>query len=140
MTLGIQSTFQLTVHLQVSQISDGCNFTTKLFYRVTAPDPPNRRGHYEQIPFSDYEQQFSGFNRIRDTYINATRRVICYNQPIYNDVRVEPSEYLGMTLGVRDSTILTNVDPEFDQVAIKIVDDDGKSKLYDYSTLCIYLG
>ena len=79
---------------------------------------------------SDYEQPILGFNQIRDKEINATRRVICYNQTIYDDVRLEMSEYAGMTLVVDDletrTTVHTLVQPMHDQVAIQILDDDGK--------------
>ena len=83
------------------------------------------------IPFSDYEQQLLS-NRIRNIGINATRRVICYDQPIYNDMRLEVSEYFGMTLtvqGMPPTTILTEIRPMYDQVAILILDDDGERKI-----------
>ena len=81
------------------------------------------------IPFSDYEQQQLFSNHIRNTVINATRRVICYDQPIYADMRLEVSEYFGMTLtvqGTTHNTVLTEVRPMYDQIAILILDDDGK--------------
>ena len=84
---------------------------------------------YETTPFSDYEQQQLLSNRIRNVGINATRRVICYDQPIYDDLRLEVAEYFGMTLtvqGMPPTTVLTEVRPMYDQVAIVIVDDDGK--------------
>ena len=79
-------------------------------------------------PFSDYEQQLYLNNRIRSTVINATQRIICYNQIIYNDMRLEVSEYFGLTLYVDDSrtTVLTQVQPMYDQVAIQILDNDSK--------------
>ena len=109
---------------------------------------------YNMIPFSDYEQQQLLSNRIRNIGINATRRIICYDQPIYNDMRLEVSEYFGMTLtvqGMPPTTVLTEVRPMYDQVTILIVDDDGEkfymSLLYKlhiliiehvYMCLCIY--
>ena len=84
---------------------------------------------YNMIPFSDYEQQQLLSNRIRNVGINATRRVICYDQPIYDDMRLEVSEYFGMTLtvqGMPPTTFLTEIRPMYDQVAILILDDDGK--------------
>ena len=82
------------------------------------------------IPFSDYEQQQRlSNNHIRNIGINATRRVICYNQVIYNDTRLEVAEYFGMTLTVQAmplTTAFTEVRPMYDQVAILILDDDGK--------------
>ena len=81
------------------------------------------------IPFSDYEQQQLLSNRIRNISINATRRVICYDQPIYDDLHLEVAEYFGMTLtvqGMPPTTVLTEIRPMYDQVAILILDDDGK--------------
>ena len=84
---------------------------------------------YNMIPFSDYEPQQLLSNRIRNIGINATRRVICYDQLIYNDMRLEVSEYFGMTLtvqGVPPTTFITEIRPMYDQVAILILDDDGE--------------
>ena len=53
-------------------------------------------------------------------------RIICYNQPIYDDPCLEPDEYAGLTLGVIDeddedqTTINTIVEPMYDQAAILI--------------------
>ena len=58
-----------------------------------------------------YAQQTIGINVIDYLVINATRRIICYNQPIYEDLRLEPNEYAGLTLGVIDdvhTTVVTN--------------------------------
>ena len=76
-------------------------------------------------PRSDYEEQIRFTNRIRNDIINATRRIICYNQIIYDDIRLEVSEYAGLTLAVRDSSVITLVRPLYDQVAIQILDDDS---------------
>ena len=77
-------------------------------------------------PGTDYEEQIRGTNRIRDTVINATRMIICYNQTIYDDMRLEASEYAGLTLAVRDSSVLTVVQPMYDQVTVQILDDDSE--------------
>ena len=94
------------------------------------PDPFNfLTQSYNMIQLSDYEQQQLLSNRIRSIGINATRRVICYDQPIYDDLRLEPAEYFGMTLtvqGMPPTTFLTEVRPKYDQVAICILDDDGE--------------
>ena len=99
-------------------------------YFPPVPDPFNYLTQsYEMIPFSDYEQQQLLSNRIRSIVINATRRVICYDQQIYDDICLEVSEYFGMALtvqGMPPTTILTEVRPMYDQVAILILDDDGK--------------
>ena len=93
------------------------------------PDPFNFLiQSYETTPFSDYEQQQLLSNRIRNIGINATRRVICYDQPIYDDMRLEVAEYFGMTLTVQmaHTTVRTDVRNMYDQVAILILDDDGE--------------
>ena len=73
---------------------------------------------------TDYEEQISGINHVRSTVISATSRVMCYNQLIYNDMHLEMSEFAGLTLAVRDASVRTEVQPMYDQVAIKILDDD----------------
>ena len=55
---------------------------------------------------------------------------MCYNQPIYDDIRMEGDEYAGLTLMVRQSSVRTDVQPLFDHCAIRIMDDnDGKSSI-----------
>ena len=78
---------------------------------------------------TDFSQQTPFVNVIDDTFITAVRRIICYNQPIYDDVLMEPNEYIGLSLGVIDNnnvltTVFTNVKPMYDQASILIVDDD----------------
>ena len=56
-------------------------------------------------------------------------RIICYNQSIYDDFRVELDEYAGLTLGVRQNqftTVLTLVEPIYDHASILIVDNDSE--------------
>ena len=77
-------------------------------------------------PGTDYEEWIKGINHIRHSVINATRRSICYNLTIYDDVRLEMSEYVGITLAVRDASVRTEVQPMYDQVIIEIVDNDSK--------------
>ena len=80
-------------------------------------------------PMTDYEEQTSPFSsRISNTVINATRRIICYDQPIYDDDCLEPIEYagLGLSPNPEDSSVLTVVRPMYDNSVICIVDDDGK--------------
>ena len=76
------------------------------------------------LPPTDYERQIRGINRIRDKVINATSRIVCYNQLIYNDARVEPPEYIGLQLAVRDATVVTQVLPIYSNATILIVDSD----------------
>ena len=97
----------------------------------TAPDGPNFLGIYPMADGTDYAQQTIGVNVIDDLVINATRRLICYNQPIYDDMRLELDEYAGLTLGVIDksnilTTVLTEVKSMYDQASILIVDNDSE--------------
>ena len=77
---------------------------------------------------TDFAQQTPAVNVIDDTFITELMRIICYNQPIYDDVLMEPNEYIGLSLGVINNnvltTILTNVKPAYDQASILIVDND----------------
>ena len=77
-------------------------------------------------PLTDYEEQIRGINHIRNTVMNEMRRIICYNQTIYDDIRLEVSECVSLTLAVRDSSVRTEVHPINDQVDIQIVDNDSE--------------
>ena len=93
---------------------------------LSGPDVPTRRSIYQMLERTDYAQQLTRLNVIDDIQINATRRIICYNQPIYDDLRLEKTEYFGLTLGVQRSTALTEVHEMYDLATICIFDDDGK--------------
>ena len=80
---------------------------------------------------TDYAQQTLADNVIDDTFITQEMRVLCYNQPIYEDNCLEPDEYAGLTLGVIDdsniwTTVLTEVKSMYDQALILIVDNDSE--------------
>ena len=75
---------------------------------------------------TDYPEQIKDVNLIDDAPIKELMRVVCYNQSIYDDVRLEPDEYAGLTLGVARSSVMTLVRDLYDTAAILIVDDDGK--------------
>ena len=80
-------------------------------------------------PLTDYQEQTRSRNIIRNTVINATRRIICYDQPIYNDERLELSEYAGLQLDVREASVdvsIVHVQEQYDNAAILIVDDDSQ--------------
>ena len=95
-----------------------------------APDMPDFLSRYFMLERTDFQQQTSAVNLIDDTLITAVMRIICYNQIIYDDLRLEMNEYAGLTLGVRDdedvTTVRTFVKDLFDQGAILIVDDDSE--------------
>ena len=78
---------------------------------------------------TDYAQQTRYTNLIDDIIIRQEMRVVCYNQSIYDDLRVELDEYAGLTLGVWDNrftTVLTLVEPMYDQASILILDNDSE--------------
>ena len=80
---------------------------------------------------TDYQEQTRSRNIIRNTRINATRRVVCYNQPIYNDERLELSEYAGLQLDVREASVdLVLVQEHYANAAIQILDDDSELIYY----------
>ena len=94
-----------------------------------APDPPDFLSRYAMIEGSDYAQQPHAVNIIDDTVITELMRIVCYSQPIYDDLRLELDEYAGLSLGVKDNeltTVLTTVQPMYDQASILIVDDDSE--------------
>ena len=82
-------------------------------------------------PRTDYQEQTRSRNRIRNTLINATRRIVCYDQAIHSDERLELMEYVGLQLDVREATVdLVLVQERYDNAAIQIVDDEGQLLLY----------
>ena len=97
----------------------------------TAPDEPNFLSVHSMADGTDFAQQTPATNAIDDTFIIQEMRLICYNQPIYEDMRLEPNEYAGLTLGVIDNsniltTVFTEVKPMYDQASILIVDNDSE--------------
>ena len=110
-----------------SLVSDIYTVNSDLF--SPAPDPPDFVSRYTMIEGSDYAQQTSAVNVIDDTLITELMRIVCYSQPIYDDLRLELDEYAGLSLGVKDNqltTVLTTVQPIYDQASILIVDDDSE--------------
>ena len=57
--------------------------------------------------FTDYAAQTIGTNAIDDETITELMRIFCYDQPIYDDECLEEDEWLGLTLGVDDASVLT---------------------------------
>ena len=93
-----------------------------------APDEPNFMSRYLMAERTDYAEQTLSANAIDDQLINATRRIICYEQPIYDDGRLEVSEYAGLTLGVNKdgTTVFTEVQELYNFASIRILDDDSE--------------
>ena len=85
---------------------------------------PNIFGQYPMASSTDYAAQTRGTNANEP---NERRRIVCYNQPIYEDVDSEGDEWLGLTLSVDRATLLiTNVRPMYDQAAILVTENDSK--------------
>ena len=83
---------------------------------------------------TDYAQQTRAINAIDDETIrendfNEIRRIVCYNQSIYDDIQLEDDEWLGLTLSVDRASVLTNVRPMYDQAAIMIQDNDRRNMM-----------
>ena len=77
--------------------------------------------------------QTSAINAISDKSIRIStvgedERIVCYEQAIYSDIRLEMNEWFGLTLEADNqrSTIFTTVQPMYDTVAILIEDNDRK--------------
>ena len=81
------------------------------------PDPPDFLGRYHMSEGSDYAQQTSAVNIIDDIY----------SQTIYNDLHLEPHEYIGLTLGVKKAPDETLLKPMYGQSSILIRDNDSKN-------------
>ena len=98
-----------------------------LFLFFSAPDIFDRPIGYPLAPLTDYEEQTKSRNRIRNMVISAMKRIVCYNQPIYNDSRVEVSEYAGLQLAVGNGlSALVDVKTQYDNAVILILDDDSQ--------------
>ena len=77
-------------------------------------------------PGTDYAEQTVGVNAIDDATITELMRIVCYNQSIYEDMRLEGDEWLGLTLAVDRANVFTTVRLMYDQAAILIQDNDSK--------------
>ena len=81
---------------------------------------------------SDYAQQTVVNNAIDDERIGEDIqgieliRIVCYDQPIYDDSCLEADEWLGLTLGVDRASVLTIVRPMYNEAAIVTQDNDSK--------------
>ena len=93
------------------------------------PDAPDFLSQYLMLERTDFAQQTGPVNAIDDVTITQLMRIVCYNQLIYEDLRLELAEYAGLTLGVNEvgTTVLTVVQPMYDEASILIVDNDSES-------------
>ena len=77
-------------------------------------------GDHTMAAGTDFAQQTVTVNAIDDETITKLNRIVCYDQPIYEDSQLEGNEWLGLTLGVDRSSVLTTVRHIYDQAAILI--------------------
>ena len=93
------------------------------------PDAPDFLSRYLMEEKTDFAQQTGPVNAIDNVFITELRRIVCYNQIIYEDLRLELDEYAGLTLGVNEmgTTVRTVVRPMYDEASILIVDNDSES-------------
>ena len=62
-------------------------------FAFAAPDPADFLSRYLMSEGTDYAQQTRTVNAIDDIKL---RRIVCYNQSIYDDLIVELDEYSGL--------------------------------------------
>ena len=97
-----------------------------------APDTPDFLSRYLMPERTDYAEQTFGVNAIDDQLITEVMRIVCYHQSIYDDERLEVSEYAGLTLDVVEATVHTFVQDLYDFASIRILDDDS-----EFASRCI---
>ena len=91
-----------------------------------AADTLDAVGVYLRNPSADYPPPVQYFNPIMNMVITGTTRAICYNQIIYDDIRVEEDEFFSLTLIVQDGSALkTTVHSQLSSTFVWILDDDG---------------
>ena len=99
----------------------------------TAPDR-QRLGVYPMEELTDYQEQGMGQSTIINEEITELMRVVCYDQVIYDDLRLESDEFLGLTLEVQQvpdfTSVRTDIEPFYGDAVIQIIDDDGKMGKY----------
>ena len=103
---------------------------------MTGPDSPNFLSTYAMAPLTDYEEQTLLMNGLKSSSITESSRVVCYNQTVYCDARLEPTEYFGLGIAVRaSSTVRTDVDPIYGQTAVKILDSSNSKCIASHMIL-----
>ena len=92
------------------------------------PDSPDFLSRYPMIEKTDFAQQTGPVNAIDDFFLTEVMRIVCYNQPIYEDLRLELDEYAGLTLGISTrTTFCIEIRQRHDEASILIVDNDSES-------------
>ena len=82
---------------------------------------PGIEFEYARGVFDDYEQQIRGFNKMQMKSLQQGA-TICYDQLIYDDSRLEVTEYMGLILLVKETRESTVVQRGL--TVIRIEDDD----------------
>ena len=118
-----QSYIHSSPHMSQGDALEGTIAVSDVFYYVAEGNFPSIECEYTVKDFDDYEQQIRGCNRMQSLTLEEGDTV-CYNQIIYDDQRVEPTEYTGLTLLVKKSTAATVV--EIGHSVLKIEDNDCK--------------
>ena len=70
---------------------------------------------------TDYEKQTEHVNNY---YISQDTRQSCYAQKIYDDLRLEKDEYVGLKLTLGNNTVPITI--ENDHIVIEIIDNDSE--------------
>ena len=83
---------------------------------------------------TDYQEQRMGESAIINEQITELMRVVCYDQVIYDDLRLESDEFLGLTLEVQPvpffTSVRTDIERFYGDAVIQIIDNDGKTGKY----------
>ena len=85
-------------------------------------------GFYNRDPLADYPPPLEGrTEQIKDIPITQTTRVVCYNQILYDDEKVEGDEYFRIKLIIQSgSTAGTIIQSSHSSAVVRIVDNDSK--------------
>ena len=91
------------------------------------PNSPNVVGTHLPDPMADYEEETISYSTISEipTVIEEPERMGCYNQVIYDDLRLEKTEYAGLQVRPDDSAV--HVENMYGNSVFAIIDDDSKA-------------
>ena len=119
------------MYLQIPhlQVSNNMYVLLRILHTLLfpAPDPPvgifNR---HNMIIRSDYEEETRFASTIRSTFIEELRRQLCYDQVVYDDVRLELTETTGLGLVPDDLDTGVEAEPLYSDSVVFIIDDDSE--------------
>ena len=84
---------------------------------------PTMDCEYRMRDYDDYEQQIRGCNRMLSSPLREGETV-CYEQVVYDDLRVEDNEFINIRLHLKESEQATVLDDRYADIGIE--DDDCK--------------